>query len=94
MLLCKYLNAAKQVGGMFVMSQTTETKPNPFAGWTTIEDAASMVGRDHSMLRKWANNGLIAAYPVGRKVRLVNIEEVKAFDQERRLNPTRRKRKG
>lgn len=74
------------------MTQTADTKVNPFAGWTTIEDAAAMVGRDHSLLRKWANDGLIAAYPVGRKVRLVNIEEVKAFDLQRRTNPTRRRR--
>ncbi len=74
------------------MTQTADTKTNPFAGWTTIEDAAAMVGRDHSLIRKWANDGSIASYPVGRKVRVVNIEEVKAYDQQRRMNPTRRKR--
>ena len=79
-------------GDVSGMTQTTDTKVNPFVGWTTIEDAASMVGRDHSLVRKWANDGVIASYPVGRKVRVVNIEEVKAYDQERRANPTRRRR--
>lgn len=66
---------------------------NPFEGWTTIEDAADMVGRDHSTLRYWADNGKIACFPVGRKMRVVNIEEVKAYSGDARQNKIKRTRR-
>jgi hypothetical protein len=49
---------------------------NPFEGWTTIEDAARITGRNRVTIQNWARRGLIACYPVGPKIEVVNIEEV------------------
>lgn len=54
---------------------------NPFEGWTTLQDAAEIVGRDDTVVRYWALQGFITAYVVGKNTRLVNIEEVKAYAQ-------------
>lgn len=54
---------------------------NPFEGWTTIEEAAEMVGRENSTVRGWADKGWITCFSVGRKVRLVNIEEVRNYSE-------------
>lgn len=56
-----------------------EILDNPFEGWTTIEEAAEIVDRDKKTVRTWADKGLIASYRVGRKMRVVNIEEVKTI---------------
>jgi excisionase family DNA binding protein len=64
------------------MSDSTPSNNNPFVGWTTLEEAAEMIGRDRSTVRYWAEHGKIACYPVGRRVRVVNIQEVKTYSEE------------
>jgi hypothetical protein len=60
-----------------------DKKTNPFDGWTTIEEAALIIRRDKTLIRYWANRGYITSWSVGRKVRLVNLEEVRAYSQKR-----------
>jgi excisionase family DNA binding protein len=52
---------------------------NPFEGWTNIEEAAELVGRHKATVQNWAKQGFITSYPLGKKTRVVNIEEVKAY---------------
>ena len=64
------------------MTQTIESSlQNPFVGWTTLQEAARIIGRDKMTVRGWANKGWITTYPIGPKIRLANIDEVKAFAQ-------------
>lgn len=52
---------------------------NPFKDWVTLEEAAEIVGHNRSTIQYWASNGKITCYPVGRRVKVVNIEEVKSY---------------
>jgi excisionase family DNA binding protein len=61
------------------MAEETNGSHNPFEGWTTIEEAAEIVGRPKGTVRRWAEQGFINSHPLGRKVRAVNIEELKAY---------------
>jgi len=63
---------------------------NPFEGWTTIEEAADIVGRTKGTVRFWANRGKITSHYVGRKMRVVKIEEVRQYSQD---NPGYRRRR-
>ena len=65
------------------MTQTTTPTDNPFDGWTTIEDAALSMGLQNTTIRRWANAGRIRSYPIGRRTRVVNIEEVRNFARGR-----------
>ncbi|GEM_PF-2645879 len=65
---------------------------NPFIGWTTIDEVAKIINRDHSTVRGWADKGWIISFYVGRKVRLVRIDEVKAFNERAVRKPKRRAR--
>jgi excisionase family DNA binding protein len=56
--------------------------PNPFGGWTTIEEASEMLQRNNTTIRGWADRGRITCYMVGRKVRLVNLDEVRAYSEK------------
>lgn len=64
--------------------------PNPFIGWTTIEDAALLLQRNNTTVRGWADRGLITSYTVGRKVRVVNLDEVRAQSEKIPPRPARR----
>lgn len=75
---------------MPVMSME-QVKLNPFEGWTTIEEAAEIVGRGNSTIRYWVEQGFISSYSIGRKVRVVNIEEVKAYSER---NPGHARKSG
>lgn len=55
---------------------------NPFEGWTTIEEAAELIGREKTTIRGWANKGWIRCFSVGRKVRLVNLDEAREFSEK------------
>jgi hypothetical protein len=57
---------------------------NPFEGWTTIEDAARIIGRSKAIISQWANKGFITSHTVGQKMRVVNIEEVQAYAATRK----------
>jgi len=72
------------------MSELANNEKNPFEGWTVLEEAASLVGRDYKTIRSWANNGFITCYRVGQKIRLVNVEEVRRFSNNRAHYPPRR----
>lgn len=61
------------------MAEETNGSYNPFEGWTNLEEVAEIVGRHKATIRRWAEQGFITSYPVGKKGRLVNIEEVKAY---------------
>ncbi len=63
-------------------STTTQVANNPFEGWTTLEEASEMIGRDRSTVRYWAETGKISCFSVGRRVRVVNISEVKTYSKE------------
>lgn len=66
----------------------SEVLDNPFKGWTTIQEAADILGREQSTIRYWADKGKIACYPVGRKVRVVNLDEVKKYSK---TSPTKKR---
>jgi len=68
----------------------TNALDNPFIGWTTINDAADIIGRDKEVLRFWAAKGWITCYPVGKKMRVVNIDEVRSFSNK---NPGHKKKR-
>lgn len=75
------------------MTTNGNSKSNPFEGWTTIEEAAEIVGRDNTTVRGWADRGLIASYAVGRKVRVVEVAEVQSYsDKVGRRKPKQRLR--
>lgn len=57
-------------------------RENPFVGWTTIEEVAQLIGREKATIRGWANKEWISSFYVGRKVRLVNIDEVQEFSEK------------
>ena len=59
--------------------QTTDV--NPFEGWVTLQEAARMLGREHSTLRYWANKGYIRIHQIGKRVKVVNFAEVKAYSE-------------
>lgn len=64
------------------MQVTAKILDNPFEGWTTIEEIADMIGRDKTTVHSWAKRGLISCFQVGRKMRVVNIEEVREFAEK------------
>jgi hypothetical protein len=61
---------------------TAKVRDNPFEGWTTIEDAAAIIGRNKTTLYGWASKGWISCFAVGQKVKLVNLEEVREFSEK------------
>lgn len=61
------------------MDTDGKTSHNPFEGWVSLEEAAEIVGRDKTTIRSWANRGKVQSYMVGRRVRVVSIEEVQKF---------------
>lgn len=74
------------------MNNSTAKLHNPFEGWTTINEAANIIGRDKDVIRFWAAKGHISCYPVGRKVRVVNLAEVQAYAEKNPGYKKRRKR--
>lgn len=65
------------------MTQTIgRVHQNPFVGWTSLEEVAQLIGRDNATVRGWANKGWITSFTIGRRIRLVNIDEVKAFAEK------------
>jgi excisionase family DNA binding protein len=64
------------------MSYTDPDLQKIFEEWTTIEEAAEIVQRDRTVIRYWVETGKIACYPIGRRIRVVNIEEVKMYSEE------------
>ena len=66
------------------MEMTEQTNAiNPFEGWTTIEDAARITGRQRMTILNWAHRGYIACYRIGPKIEVVNLEELIAFSESR-----------
>lgn len=61
---------------------TAKVLDNPFEGWTTIEEAAQIIGRNKRTVWGWAIKGKISCFPVGKKMRVVNIEEVREFAEK------------
>ena len=61
------------------METNGQTSPNPFEGWVTLEEAAEIVGRDKTTVRDWANRGKVRSYMVGKRVRVVSVEEIQRF---------------
>jgi predicted site-specific integrase-resolvase len=66
------------------MSTILNTIENPFEGWTTVEDAAGLIGRSKHTLYSWVKTGKITCFSVGKKIMVVNIEEVRNYAQNRR----------
>lgn len=82
---------------MAEVNQPSDTEVNPFEGWTTIEEAAEIIKRQNTTVHYWARNGSIRCYRVGRKVKLVNIDEVKDYAAQnpglsQRRNKSRQKK--
>ena len=77
------------------MPNTAKLRESPFEGWTTMDEAAKIVERDHSTIRYWADNGKIACYRIGNsRVRVVNVDEVKEYSaQANRLEMPKRSKK-
>jgi len=80
----------REKGKRVTMQSTAKVLDNPFEGWTTVEDAADIVGRSKQTLYSWVKAGKISCYSVGKRMRVVNIEEVREFSQKNpppRLQP-------
>ncbi|MFN8376455.1 MAG: helix-turn-helix domain-containing protein [Anaerolineae bacterium] len=54
---------------------------NPFEGWTTIEEAARLVNRKRSTVLYWIETGKVACFPIGPKVRVVKIDEIRQYSE-------------
>ncbi|GEM_PF-6604772 len=65
------------------IKRTTDDAENPFVGWTTIEDAAILLGLQNTTVRRWANAGGVRNFQIGRRTRVVNVEEVRAYARGR-----------
>ena len=78
-----------------VMTDSVPILEDFFTCWTTMKDAANIVGRDHSTIRYWADNGKIRSFNLGSSnVRVVNIKEVQEYsEQANRLDMSKRSRK-
>ena len=78
-----------------VMSKT-EQETNPFVNWVTLDEAAKRIGFNITTVAYWADQGYIKAFPIGNRIRVVNIEEVSAYAAERKrsrkYNKPRRKK--
>lgn len=61
---------------------------NLFSDWTSIEDAALVLNRDNSTVRRWADRGEIESIKIGRRVRLVRLSQVRKYSED---NPARQK---
>lgn len=61
---------------------TAKFLENPFVGWTTIEEASEIIGRNKRTVWLWVNKGRISCFQVGKKIRVVNIEEVREFSEK------------
>ena len=66
-------------GARVAVQVTAKVLDNPFEGWTTIQEAADIIGRRKTTVASWANKGWVSCFPVGRKVKLVYVEEVRDF---------------
>ncbi len=82
LLQAEVKDKARKKGARVTMQVTAKVLDNPFEGWTTIEEAAQLIGREKVTIRGWANKGWISCFYVGRKVRVVNIEEVREFSEK------------
>jgi hypothetical protein len=76
-------------GARETMQATARVLDNPFEGWTTIEEAAELIGRRKSTIGYWANKGWVSCFSVGRRVKLVNIDEVRDFAEQNPPVPRR-----
>jgi hypothetical protein len=79
----------RKKGARVTMQATARVLDNPFEGWTTIEEAAQLIGREKATIRGWANKGWVSCFYVGRKVRVVNIDEVREFSEKHSPPKTR-----
>ena len=66
------------------MTETTQTVDNPFEGWVPLDEAAQIVGFSRTAVRYWADQGYIQAHTVGQRIRLVHVDEVTTYANERR----------
>jgi len=63
-----------------------------FTEWTTVKEAANLVNRTHSTLRRWIKSNKIRCYNLGpSEVRVVNIEEVRRVSDNTPRRPSRKK---
>lgn len=79
----------REKGARVTMQATARVLDNPFEGWTTIEEAAELIGRRKSTIGYWANKGWVSCFSVGRRVKLVNIDEVREFAEQNPPVPRR-----
>jgi excisionase family DNA binding protein len=70
------------------MTDALLNEKNPFEGWVTLQEAALIIGRDNSVVRYWAKKGYIKAHKVGRRTKLVNLEQVKAYAENHQSHLT------
>jgi hypothetical protein len=79
-----------------VMSTSEHDTSNPFVNWVTLDEAAKRIGFNITTVAYWADQGYIKAFPIGNRIRVVNIEEVTAYAAERKksrkYNKPRRKK--
>lgn len=80
---------SKEKGTRVTMQTTARVLDNPFEGWTTIEEAAQIIGRRKTTIGYWANKGWVSCFSVGRRVKLVNIDEVREFAEQNPPVPRR-----
>jgi hypothetical protein len=68
------------------MNNNDQALENPFSGWVPLDEASQVVGWSRSAVTYWADQGYIACHPVGQRVRLVNLDEVREYAAERRIS--------
>lgn len=78
------------------MNNSDQKLENPFADWVPLDEAAQNVGWSRSAVTYWADQGYIACFPVGQRIRLVNLDQVKEYANGRRVSRkhNRPRRKG
>lgn len=69
------------------MSQVKDDTGNPFEGWVPVHEAAALIDRGTSTVWGWAMRGVIRSYQIGRRIHVVNIQEVREFEKNRARKP-------
>jgi hypothetical protein len=79
-----------KMGRMEQMPEALNEK-HPLEGWTTIQHASKLIGRQPSLIRYWIKRGYISAYEIAPRVTVVNLDEVRAYHAEHKphnIQPT------
>ena len=83
----------RKVKRMSVIMENNHKVENPFKDWVPLDEAATKIGWSRTAVTYWADQGYIACFQVGQRIRVVNIEEVKSYAEERKNNRKHNRRR-